>query len=285
MKKTLLLAFATVFALAFTLCLCACSSKASSTTEAQSSKSVTESTYVNIDGIYVDDSYKDEKSDDLKLLYVFYTVHTSDKNINAYSKQMKMTIGSNEYESEHYKNACDNMPSFYYSDYIKTVYVGNELKVVDTFEIPEGDLTEGKEISLEATRYPDLDKLKLNTSDIKHCANAADIAKEVDQEGFAAAQEAREPADADTTAQVSDAINGYYWDFYVNYTSYRIEFYAPNAFELQRPVSNAGTYEVLNNYIRLTYDSNDATVDIPYSWKDSGEIELDIASGFDVSEG
>ena len=186
MKRTLALVFATVLAL--TLGLCACSGETNPTNATQSSKSVTESTYVNIDGIYVDDSYKDKKSDALKLLYVFYTVHTSDENIKAYSKDMKMIIGSNEYSSDHYKGVCNYMPSFYYSDYIETVYVGNELKVVDVFKIPEGDLAEGKEVSLEATRYPALNELKLNTSDIKHCASATDIAKEVDPEGLAAAQ-------------------------------------------------------------------------------------------------
>ena len=69
----------------------------------------------------------------------------------------------------------------------------------------------------------------------------------------------------------------------MNNTGYRIEFYEPNSFELKRPINNAGAYEVLNSYIRLTYDSNGTTVDIPYLWNDDGLIVLNPADGFDVS--
>ena len=290
MRKILTVLIATAMALS----LCACSStakenadnsSASASTSTNSASSVKlESTYVDIDGIYVDDSYKDKKSDALKLVYVFYTVHTSDKNIEAYSKDLKMAIGSNEYTSSHYGKACQYMPNYYYSNYIKKVYVGEEFKVVDTFAVPEGDLTEGKEIVLSATRYPDLETITLSTSDIKHSSSQENIATDIDPEGFALALKAFDPADEETAAPVQSALNGDRWDFYVNKTSYRIEFFEPNIFELQKPIRNAGTYEVFNGYVHLTYDSNGATVDIPYGWKDDGDIDLKIADGFDIAE-
>lgn len=80
------------------------------------------------------------------------------------------------------------------------------------------------------------------------------------------------------------AINGYKWNFFVNNTSYEIEFYSPNKFELRVKsfgVTNGGTYEVLNGYVVCTYDSNGSVVEIPFSWGPN-DIDLDVVAAFDV---
>ncbi|MBQ7971204.1 MAG: hypothetical protein IJ294_02495, partial [Clostridia bacterium] len=91
------------------------------------------------------------------------------------------------------------------------------------------------------------------------------------------------PADASKVAQVQSLINGYQWSFYVNYTSYKLEFEATNNFTLKTTLgSNSGTYSVLNGYVLLTYQ-NGNTVEIPYDIKD-GKINLEGTDAFDVKE-
>ena len=244
-----------------------------------------------IDGIYVNDGYVDKDSDSLKMVYVFYTVNAKDSNLEAYSKSMEMSIkgekATNEYSSEHYKGACDLMPSYYYSEFIEELYIGNSLKVVDVFEIPEGDLTSGKEVTFSATRtrIPDIDQIKVTTDDFIHCASADEIAQKVDSEGYAEEQAKHNPADEETTQAVRNAMNDRYWRWYTYPFSYRIEFEAPNNFTLTKPVTNSGTYEVLEGYVVLTYDSNGPTVEVPWSWENNGEISLDLITVYSFYEG
>ena len=124
---------------------------------------------------------------------------------------------TNEYKPQHYANACDFMPSYYYSDFIENVYVGNFLKVVDVFEVPEGDLMSGKEATFSAARMSDISEIKVVTDDLIHCASADEIAQKADPEGYAEAQAKHNPANEETTQAVSAALNGY-WTFFVNNT-------------------------------------------------------------------
>ena len=56
----------------------------------------------------------------------------------------------------------------------------------------------------------------------------------------------------------------------------KLEFWAPNNFSMTAMGgTNKGTYEVLNGFISGTYD-NGLVVNIPYSFNDAGEIELDL---------
>ena len=90
-------------------------------------------------------------------------------------------------------------------------------------------------------------------------------------------------ADAETVTKVKEALNGYYWSFYVNSTSYKLSFEAPDNFEMKTAFgTNGGTYAVKTGYIFCTYSSNGKTVEIPYGWKDNGEIDLDTITAFDV---
>ena len=246
---------------------------------------VTETDYVSIDGIYVDTSYSDSDNASLKMVYVFYTAKTNAENIKISSKSSKIKFdGANEYTSEKYGGVCKYMGSYYYSDYLEEVYVGTELKVVSTFKVPEGELAAGRSISLEPYGIPDAEKLMMATDSIVSCSSEEEIAQAVDPEGYADYQDKYTEADSDTTKKVRSALNGYYWSFYVNSTSYQIEFYSPNKFETRVKafgVSNDGTYVVRNGFISCTYDSNGTTVDIPWSWK-SGDIDLDVTTAFDV---
>lgn len=253
--------------------------------EQQEPQSVTKTDYMNIDGIYVDNSFVDKDGSPLKMVYLFYTVSTNDQNLQAYSKDMEMTVGGvNTYTSAHYASACTYMDSYYYSDFIEDVYAGSELKVVDTFKVPEADLSAGKSISFSAFRIPDIDQIEMSTDDIVFCDSVEEIAQTADPEGYAAELDKMADADEETVAQVSNAINGYWWSFYAHPFSYRIEFFAPNDFTITTSgMSNSGTYSVKKGYVVLEYPSNGETVNVPYSWEEES-IDLDLTAAFSVYE-
>ena len=78
-------------------------------------------------------------------------------------------------------------------------------------------------------------------------------------------------------------VNGYYWDFYVNNLSYRIEF-SKNTYSLScHGLKTTGKYTICNGYVILTNDSTGAKNYLPYTLE-SNDIDLDVITGFDVFE-
>ena len=280
---------ALLLALVLCLSLCACGSSKSDADGAEKEdaepEKVMKTDTVAIDAIAVDDSYRDKDESPLRIVYLFYTLTPQDANMSISSNSVKMTINDgNEYTAEHFDGCADPLMSYYYASYIEDVYVGSELKVCATFKIPEGDLTAGKTIKLSYDEVEDLAKMDLTTDDVQHFDGVEAIAKAIDPDGLDKWTTGHEAADDETAARVKEAINGYYWDFYVNNTSYEIEFMDPNLFEVRVKslgVTNGGTYEILKDYIRVTYDSNGQSIDIPYSWG-ADDIELETADAFDI---
>lgn len=241
------------------------------------------SDYMSIDAVCVDDSYNE---DDKCLVYMFYTVSTEDQNLKLDSKSTIMTVdGGNSYESERVLGAADYTPNYYFRDYLEDVEVGTSLKVVETFKLPAAELEAGKTITIENDKIPDANKIKFATDIITHYSDQKAVAEAVDPEGYKIEVEARKDADSTTVKKVKEQINGYYWSFYVNNTSYEIEFYEPNKFELRTGVgvSNGGTYTIKNGYISCKYPSNNYVVEIPYTIE-GGSIKLEVADAFDVNE-
>ena len=231
--------------------------------------------YITVDGIYVDESYVDSESSSLKMVYVFATVTAAEKNIDIDSRYTKLHIGENCYESDKYGDA-PKWTSYYYSSYIKHLYVGESCKLALAFKIPEADLSGSKQIRLQDNEIANFDQLSFTTDIVQHAQSSAEIAQSVDPEGYAAEQAKYVPADAETCAAVQNAIIGY--DYYMYSTlSVRIHFSGTETFELTYPLQKFGTYQVLTNYIALTYDGADSpAVYVPWSWKDSGQISLDL---------
>ncbi len=279
MKKTLAL----ILALILCLSLCACGGG-----EGGSDSSTTNSAgAMTVNGICVDDSYVDDDGTSLKLVYLFYTFSADDTNLKIDSKYTTMNIGENAYESDNFADvasASKYTPNYYYGSYIKDVYVGSTIDVIATFYVPEADLAAGKTITFADSQIPGIEGISMKTDEIQHFAGPEEIAQAMDPTGYQEALTAREEADAETIALVSNAINGYYWSFYVNNTSYEIEFWAENNFEVRTSfgTSNSGTYSVRNGYIFCTYPGNNYTVEIPYEMVD-GEVDLDVVAGFDVN--
>lgn len=292
MKKVIAL----LIALAMVFALCACGNNPT-TNQADDSDfttantpaaptNVSETRYMKIHGICVDDSYVDDDSPVLKMVYLFYTLTANESNLEIDSKYTDMIInGINTYKSDNFSSsaaACKYTSSYYYSSYIENVYLGSSIKVIATFKIPEGDLAPGKTITFSDYQIPGIDAILMSTDDIQHFSSAEKIAEAMDPAGYATEMKARETAPSSTTTAVQNAINGYYWSFYVNSTAYEVEFWAPNNFEVRTAFgSNQGTYSVKNGYIFCTYPSNGYTVEIPYTLS-NGQIDLDIVDAFDV---
>lgn len=255
-------------------------------------KEVTKTNYTNIDGIYVDKSYTDKEKSSKKMVYLFYTVTSSNENIKLSSTLTGITIDDkNKYDSEIYSShkPCEFMGNYYYSKYLKEVNVGETLKVVETFEIPSADLKSGKPITFVNSHIPETEELCVLTDSIVFCDSAENIAKKVDPKGYKAEKEKQKNADSSTMQKVKNSINGYYWTCYVNSTSYKVEFSDPDIFTVTGYIGRAssggrsGTYSVKNGYIYCTYPDTGYTVKIPYEFKD-GNIDLDIVAAFDVNE-
>lgn len=248
-------------------------------------KIVTETDHITIDGICVDDSYKNKDNASLKKVYLFYTLHANDTNLEYDSKYTDLIINeTNKYTSEHYPRSGTYMPNIKYTSYIQDLYVGESAKVLATFEIPAADLEAGKTITFDDNQLPDEEKLKLSTDTIVHYNNEKEIAKAMDPQGYASEMDLRKDADSATVNKVKNAMNGYYWSFYVNSTSYKLEFSEPNNFYIETSfLSNTGTYSVKKGFIVLKY-GNGTEVEIKYDYVD-GEVKLYAADAFDVREG
>lgn len=280
MKK--IIAVLLVLVLSVTLFACV-SNKDGGASIGETNATVLSNENVTIDGVYVDSSYTDDDESPLKLVYLFLTVTAKDSNLEVDSNYMKMKINdANVYESEYIPGACDYASSYYYSSYIEDVYVGEEVKLALTFKVPEGDLTGSKAITFEDTAIP-VNDLRITTDDLVFCEKSELIFEKADPTGYAAEMDKKAPADDATAKKVKKEINGYYWTFYVNKTTYEIEFFNGNKFEVRTSLGTAqqGTYTVQKGYIFCTYPDTGYTVEIPYEFKD-GEFELDAVSAFDV---
>lgn len=245
-----------------------------------------ETAHCRLEGIYVDNSYTDDNNAGLKMVYVCYTAFTNDQNLKISCKYSKLGFESgNSYSSESYSKAClDYLPNYYSSNYIEDVYIGGSLKAVSTFLVPNAEFETGNIITVQPYGIPSEETLTILSEDVQFFDSTEDLAQAIDPEGYAEIMALHEPADEQTCAKVKAEINGYYWSFYVNNTSYEIEFWAPNKFEVRVKalgVTNGGTYTIQKGYIVCVYDSNGAIVEIPYSFETNG-IDIDVTGAFDV---
>ena len=257
--------------------------------EAEEEGSVTETDYIKIDGLCVDESYENE--DGLKMLYMFFTITAKESNLDESSVGWYITINdANEYYSENHVDsaaAAKFAKSYYYSSYVEDIYVGNTLKMMATLEVPEGDLAAGKTITFKNDGVPDMEKLAMTTDDIQYFATPEEMAQAIDPDGYAEEMLAREDADADTAEQVKNLIvtgEDYAWTFYVNSLSYEIHFYDDYTFKLITKYNTAtGVFSVKNGYVFCTYPDTGYTIEVPYT-VENGELgEFELADAFDVN--
>lgn len=246
---------------------------------------VVESKYVTIDGVFVNNGYANKESDSLKRVYVFYTVNTADKNFDVTSSNLTLTVdGLNEYEASSslggFKGTYENT-----GNVVKNVYVGDSVRLLSIFDIPQGDLEPGKTITFDSFMIDDLDGLAVFTDSIVFADSLEEISQTIDPEGYEEEQWLREPADAETVSAVMNYLP--YYEYYASGRgmSWTANFYESGEFEIEMsvsgaPISNTGTYTICNGYIALYYPSNDHTTYLPWEWNDSGtNVSIDIYEG------
>lgn len=236
--------------------------------------------HMQVEGMFVDSSYVSPTGRNTALLYLFYTVSTDSENLKVDCKDNELTInGANTYKSEHASMAGMYMGSYYYENYLEDVFVGDSLKVMETFVIPKGDLEPGRTIAYSNNLIPGSESISLRTDDILFLDSPEKIAQVIDPEGYADMAYQLADADADTEAKVRNALNDSYWTCYANDMTYRLDFYK-NTYEMTTPFSTAdGNYTVKNGYIRLQHNNTGGIIFLPYSFE-NGEVSLS-ASGFD----
>lgn len=266
----------------FTLTACGSNNSEKNKNEDNNSNSKMSNDIIKIDGIYLNNEYTDK--DGLKQIVLFYTLKAGEENIDISSAQFNLKINKNEYSAIN-DIETPNLTQYYYSNIIEKVYVGKSLKVAEVFEVPDGDLVSGKEITL--TDFDNYAKgIKMTTDDIKKMDNLTSISLDVDKEYATKKQDEEKEklteADEATANKVKNDINGYYFDIpaYVGqvYTKYKLEFEAPNRFTVTatisgNSISNSGTYTVTKGYIVLHYDTG-KDVNTPYSYE-NGDITID----------
>ena len=280
MKKILIITLC-----AFLFTITGCTEKTVSGENTQNENLVLESNYITIDGIYVDESYEDE---DMGLVYLFYTINANDSNIELSSTSMSMRINDkNDYTSNTNYDLIPKYTNYYYSSFIKDIYVDQTYKVCSTIEVAKGDLEGSKTITLSNSNISDIDKIKFTTDDIKHMDNIADISKDLDSEVFEVKytkeQNALADVDEDREKYIHNNINGYYYTINVNIgtqiSQIELEFSEPNNFTLTSNfgLSNYGTYEVKNSIIILNYHTG-LSKNVSYELDENGDVILTNAS-------
>jgi len=239
-----------------------------------------ETEYIKIDGIYVDESFKDKN---LSLVYLFYTVNANSENMKLSTVGLNMKINdTNKYSSTVEKDLIPYYTNYYYGDIVKTIYVGNSYNMCSTFKVPKGDLKDSKKVKLENSNIKDINKIEFTTDDIKTMENFNKIAENLDKETFEKKykEEQNKIAKADKTreSKVKQYINGGYYEFYVTIgtkiAKYKIEFTSPNKFVVSNSygLSNNGTYSVKKEAIILKFP-NGMTNTLYYTYE-KGEVNL-----------
>ena len=245
---------------------------------------VTETDYMTIEGLYVDNSYSTEDNENIRFLYVCYTAHTKAENLSIDCKSMKLTVNDvNTYKAARSKKEIRYMRNYYNGAYLKKVNIGDEVKFVETFEIPRAELEPGRSIRISKSQIPDSDKIRLRTDDIVFLDSPEKVAETVDPEGYEKEKWALEDADDEVTSAVKNEINGYQWEVNVDKFKYVIEFWEPNNYELRTSFNTSGgTYVVKNGYIICTNDIG-GTIEVPFTYE-GGRVKVDSISAFDFKK-
>lgn len=231
-----------------------------------------------VNGMYIDDSFDDSS---LNLVYLFYTLKASSSNLTAHQYLVDVVMnGSNSYEPAISKDYIPYYTDYYYSAYNEDVYVGTSLNVCQVYKIPKGEFSEEHVISLDCNDI-DVSSIQFPTSAVKKLSGIGAIAKDLNptvyQAKYQKEQDMMASVDAATERAVRNGLNDYYWTFYANPSSYKIEFSAPNNFYIQSGlgISNNGTYSVHKGCIVLYYPTNGKEIVLPFTCNADGSPAFD----------
>lgn len=243
---------------------------------------VTETDYMTVNGLYVDNSYSTSDNENMRFLYIVYTAHTNAENLKIDCKSMTVTVNdTNSYNAVRSKRQVRYMRNYYNAAYLKEVNMGDSVKFVETFEIPKAELEAGRSIRIAKSQIPDSEKIRLSTDQIVFCDSPEEIAQKVDPEGYEKETWALQDADGEVVAAVKNEINGYQWEVSANSITYVIEFWEPDNYEVRTSFSTSGgTYVVKNGYIVCTNDIG-GVIEVPFTYE-NGTVKVDTIAAFDA---
>lgn len=281
-KSKKILAFLLSAVLMLSLCACAAPG---------SSKEVLQNDCITVDGIAVNENYRDEESDALRLVYLFLTI-TPDTNINMTSDRFDLTFdGEHTYSGDYIAHTAKYASNYYYGKVYKDVHLGETFKTVVTYKVPEAELSSGKMVTLENSDLSEIVKgIKFSTDTIQHFDDEKKLAEAMDPDGYQKAVESRKPADNATCKKVLKEIVGNSWTYaQTGGIVMKVTFLSNNKYEIRSSIMpdhvGYGKYEITKDYIVLTVDETKAVNEVPYSFDNNGRFKLDIVKGYSPYEG
>ena len=243
---------------------------------------------ITIDGIFVDDSWRDKDSESSRLVVAVYTLTPSSENLKTTADDLNLIVGDNRYDGYEHHNDDDLMlPNYwkkhlvncYSSNIIQDLYAGDTHKFFTFYRIPQVNLEE-TEIEFDHDEV-DASKLHMTSDQIIICEDTEALVKQADPEGYEKTQDALTPVSDSEAAAVRNALNGWMYTSYSKIST-ELAFTGVNTFELSitvggSTVSREGTYEVTKGYLLGTYPGVDnPTIMVPY-W------EADTENGYDAN--
>lgn len=221
---------------------------------------------IEIKGIYVDESYENEKMD---LVYVFLDISNGEKNIKISSNHgIELKVNDvNDYSVKYDKDLNPEYSDYYYSNVYKELFSKDNLKICMTFEVSKADLSEDKKITFTNSSELNFENIELKTTDIKRMSNIEKICEDLDKDIYTKKYEKKQYdlaiADEDTQKKVRKDIVGYYFTFYTSNGSKimtnEVEFLSKNRVEVRATLSGytlkrKGNYSIGNGYLIIKYD-------------------------------
>lgn len=254
-----------------------------SLTSTSSSSDAVDNEYFSLDAFCVDDSFQSSTSDSLRQVYLFFTVSAKEENLEVDSRYMYLKINdTNEYESVITTTNKRLFQSYYHSQHIEDLYLGDSIKILTIFQIPEADLAAGRSVALRDSQIPEIGEIKFSTDILQHFDSPEAMAESIDPEGYEKLQYMREEADEETLEEVKSCI-AYGREYFTSTQGFTfgLILYKDNTCKVKiYPISWEGTYSIRNGFIFCTADSDpDKTLEVPYEVKD-GLVYMDLASCF-----
>ena len=223
-----------------------------------------------LNAAYIDSSFDDK---DLDLVYLFYTITADSKNLTASKVLIDVLFGEgNEYDPVTSREFVPRFTEYYYSDFNEDVYVGTSLNVCQTYKIPKGEFASEKVVRLKSSdKDIDVQEINFSSDSIKEMKDLLEICKDLNEDVYNKKHAILDAVDGATEAAIKNGLNGYTWTFYSYPSTYKMEFSAPNTFNIRvSGLQNTGTYTVHAGCLVLTYPGTETEIIIPYKKNSDG---------------
>ena len=239
---------------------------------------------ITIDGIFVDDSWRDKDSESSRLVVAVYTLTPASENLRTTADDLNLIIGDNRYDGYEHHNDVDlilpnywkkHLANCYSSNTIRELYAGDTHKFFTLYRIPQVNLEE-TEIKFDHDEV-DASTLHMTSEQIIICEDTEALVKQADPEGYEKTQDDLTPVSDSEAAAVGNALSGWTYTAYSTIST-KLEFTGVNTFKFTiiGAGSREGTYEVTKGYLLGTYPGMEKpAIMVPYE-------KADTQNGYDV---